>query len=352
MCIRQLGPLVGGAISLALNINTNYAGKVTYTKYQGLVAISALGAPFALLLSQPQKVIRQDGTKIPYMKKTTLGFEARAIWKQLRNREMLMLIPVFMAGQFGVTYQSNHLTSKYLSKSFRLIVVSCSASRKSADQPLIAYFTVRSRALASFLTAIVWASGDLVTGLMLDWNRFSRSARSKGVYIFVLVFVTGAWTWNAVIESELSRIEDPPTFDIGGGPWFNSAFAVYLLFKFFYEVLQTYIYWLMAEIKGGQNDGDIARTTGILRSWESIGSVVAYAVGATSVSNLNQMILGFSLWGFTIPFTLLAIFYYGQQEKSSNDTAEVESEGQQGTGVSSLELEAQRIGVESKSVAS
>ncbi|KAK7702280.1 hypothetical protein SLS64_009858 [Diaporthe eres] len=274
MCIRQLGPLVGGAISLALNINTNHAGKVTYTTYQGLVAISALGAPFALLLSQPQNVIRKDGTRIPYMKQTTLSFEARAIWKQLRNREMLMLIPVFMAGQFGVTYQSNYLT---------------------------------------------------------------------GVYIFVLVFVTGAWTWNAVIESELSRLEDPPTFDLGGGPWFNSAFAVYLLFKFFYEVLQTYIYWLMAEIKGGQNDGDIARTTGILRSWESIGSVVAYAVGATSVSNLKQMILGFALWGFTVPCTLLAIFYYGQKDEGSNGNDEVEGEAQQDTDVSSLE--AQRIGV-------
>lgn len=213
--------------------------------------------------------------------------------------------------------------------------------RNSADRSHIAYFTVRSRALASFLTAIVGASGDLVTGLILDWNRFSRSARSKGVYIFVLVFVTGAWTWNAVIESELSRIENPPTFDLGGGPWFNSAFAVYLLFKFFYEVLQTYIYWLMAEIKGGQNDGDIARTTGILRSWESIGSVVAYAVGATSVSNLKQMILGFTLWGVTIPFTLLAIFYYGQQGEGSDDNDRIDREIQQETDVSSLE--AQRI---------
>lgn len=198
---------------------------------------------------------------------------------------------------------------------------------------------MRSRALASFLTAIVGAAGDLVTGLVLDWNRFSRSARSKGVYIFVLVFVTGAWTWNAVIESELSRMEDPPTFDLGGGPWFNSAFAVYLLFKFFYEVLQTYIYWLMAEIKGAQHDGDIARTTGILRSWESIGSVVAYAVGATSVSNLKQMILGFSLWGFTVPCTLLAIFYYGKGDGGSSDSDEVESEVPQETDVSSLEAQ-------------
>lgn len=112
MGIRQMGPLVGGAISLALNIKTSEKGKVTYTTYLGLVAISSLGAPLALLLSQPQNVVRSDGTQIPYMKKTTFGIEARAIWKQLRNKYMLLLIPVFLAGQFGVTYQGNYLTSK------------------------------------------------------------------------------------------------------------------------------------------------------------------------------------------------------------------------------------------------
>jgi hypothetical protein len=105
-----MGPLVGGAISLALNVNTAHAGKVTYTTYLGLVAISSLGAPFALLLSQPQDVIRSNGTKIPYMKQTTFGLEFRAIWRQLKNKYMLLLIPVFLAGQFGVTYQGNYLT--------------------------------------------------------------------------------------------------------------------------------------------------------------------------------------------------------------------------------------------------
>jgi MFS family permease len=110
MGIRQMGPLVGGAISLALNVHTAQAGKVSYTTYLGLVAISSLGAPFALLLSQPQKVVRSNRTKIPYMKKTTFKIEARAIWKQLRNKYMLLLIPVFLAGQFGTTYQGNYLT--------------------------------------------------------------------------------------------------------------------------------------------------------------------------------------------------------------------------------------------------
>jgi hypothetical protein len=121
MGIRQMGPLVGGAISLALNVKTSEKGKVTYTTYLGLVAISSLGAPLALLLSQPQNVVRSDGTQIPYMRKTNFGIEARAIWKQLRNKYMLLLIPVFLAGQFGVTYQGNYLTSMCLSIAVYLI---------------------------------------------------------------------------------------------------------------------------------------------------------------------------------------------------------------------------------------
>ncbi|KOS42105.1 hypothetical protein ACN38_g7011 [Penicillium nordicum] len=306
MSIRQMGPLVGGAISLALNVNTAHVGKVTYTTYLGLVAISSLGAPFALLLSQPQDVIRSNGTKIPYMKKTSLSVEARAIWKQLRNKYMLLLIPVFLAGQFGATYQGNYLTT---------------------------YFSVRSRALASFLTAVVGAAANISTGLFLDLKFLSRGTRSKIVYIFVLVFVTASWVWNAVVETKLSRMAEPPAFDLGDGPFFNSAFTVYIFFKFFYEVLQTYIYWLMAEIKGAQGDGDIARTTGILRSWESIGSTIAYAVGATHWPNLNQMALGFALWGVTIPFTLLAVFgnwnvaqTIGVEEEEQTDSSSLEAQ--------------------------
>ena len=111
MAIRQVGPLIGGSISLALNANTSHVGKVSYNTCLGLIAISSLGAPFALLLSQPEKVIRTDGTKIPYMRKTTISIESRAIWKQMKSNYMLLLIPVFLAGQFGVTYQGNYLTS-------------------------------------------------------------------------------------------------------------------------------------------------------------------------------------------------------------------------------------------------
>jgi uncharacterized protein YqhQ len=113
--------------------------KVTYTTYLGLVAISSLGAPFALLLSQPQDVVRSNGTKITYLKKTSLAIEARAIWKQLRNNYMLLLIPVFLAGQFGATYQGNYLTCMHTSLFslfllFPLILLCLSISMEWFDQ--------------------------------------------------------------------------------------------------------------------------------------------------------------------------------------------------------------------------
>ena len=200
----------------------------------------------------------------------------------------------------------------------------------------IAYFTVRSRALASFLTAIIGALANILTGLVLDIKSFPRLAKSKAVYQFVLATVTASWIWMAIIQVRLSSMSEAPSFDIGDGAFFNSAFAVYLCFKFFYEILQTYVYWLMAEIKGAQGDGDIARTTGILRSWESIGSTIAYAVGATHWPNQNQMILGFALWAFTVPFTLLAVFGNWNVGESDTQAKDEDSEPEMQTVVSDV----------------
>lgn len=154
---------------------------------------------------------------------------------------------------------------------------------------------------------------------MLDLD-YPQKTKSRCVYLVTAAFITACWAWNAGVQAQLSSSAGAaPSFDIGEAGASASALAVYMLFRFWYEVLQTYLYWLMGEIRssrgeggeGGEGDGEagvVARTTGILRSWESIGSTVAYAVGATKVSDMNQMILGFVLWGATVPFTLCAIY--------------------------------------------
>lgn len=90
-----MGPLVGAAILLALNEDdARWEGLLQYLSR--FVAISALGTPVTLLLSQPQKVAMSDGSKTPYIKRR-VDIEARAIWKQMESRRILLLIPIFIA---------------------------------------------------------------------------------------------------------------------------------------------------------------------------------------------------------------------------------------------------------------
>lgn len=197
--------------------------------------------------------------------------------------------------------------------------------------------------MASFLTAIVGFLGNIITGLILDL-KISQSAKSRWIYVGVAILITAAWTWVAVVQVNFSSKAEAPSLDLDSGSVFGSAFAVYLFFKFFYEVLQTYLYWLMGETGGEQRAGEISRTTGILRSWESIGSTFAYVVGATHWSNQNSMILSFVLWGVTVPFTLFAVF----GDWSENTKVEGEGEVQGPESVSDLEEQAVSVEKEDK----
>lgn len=230
------------------------------------------------------------------------------------------------------------------------------------------YFTVRARALASFLTAVLGFLGNMLTGAVLDLPGFAPAAKSRAVYLFLAAALTACWAWITVVQARLSRLNDDKgvittSFDVGQSGPAASAFAVYLLFRFLYEALQTYLYWLMGEVtyQGADGDGEqvaagssstssvavaqvvdeekekekeasrageLARTTGILRSWESLGSTIAYAVGAAGVSNTKQLVLGFVLWGLTVPFTLWAVYGEWAPVKGDIDT-EKKEEGEQ-----------------------
>jgi len=89
----------------------------------------------------------------------------------MKSRSILLLIPIFIAEQWGGTYQSNYLTSKSIySITYHAIW--------TMEITEIAYFTVRSRALASFLTAIVGFLSNTLTGLLLDL-KLHQSKKNK-----------------------------------------------------------------------------------------------------------------------------------------------------------------------------
>ena len=213
--IRGMGQFIGGAINLALNVKNSKTGKVGYSTYLVLIGIQCAGLPVALLLSPPNKVIRDDGTRVEWIKRTTWLVEGRAVWRLIQTRRILLLIPVFIVGQWGSTYTGNYFAT---------------------------YFSVRSRALGSFLTAVAGISGDLLTGLALDFKPWRRSTRARVIWLWLVALILSLWIWQTTNQVMYGR--QNPKLD-WHTPGFGRGFAVYILWTFSSESLQTYLYWTM-----------------------------------------------------------------------------------------------------------
>ena len=300
LAISNLGPLVGGAISMGFNAKGDSSGKVSYTTYLVLIAIQCLGVPAALLLSPPDKVQRPDGSRVPHLKRKDTSFrnEMLGIWRVVKRPQFALLVPIFITGVWGTTYQSNYLTQ---------------------------YFSVRSRALASLLTAIANLLGDLVMAIITDAKWLGTQAhRARWGWAVLAVWITALWIWQLI--TQIGFVHDATPVDWAGSTLrFNNAIAVLILWKFFYEAQIAYVYWLVGTYHHA--DGTLERTVGVLRTCESIGSCLSYVVGATRWPFLNQAILSFALWLFCLIPTTFAVWLvpHHKIEKSLNEIQESDS---------------------------
>ena len=100
---RTGGPLVGGAIVLALNndASAKKKGKVGYQTYLVFIALQCIACPLALALSPPHKVQRSDGSKVIMKAEKSFKGELRALWRASARKDILLLLPVFYAAYFN-----------------------------------------------------------------------------------------------------------------------------------------------------------------------------------------------------------------------------------------------------------
>ncbi|KAJ5969060.1 Major facilitator superfamily domain general substrate transporter [Penicillium viridicatum] len=118
-------------------MKVNQRGQVGYQTYLAFIAIQCLGLVIGPLLSNPEKVHRDGGTRIEAPRSIHWRQELREMWRLARSRSILLLVPLFWyLGGYPGTY-------------------------------LATYFTVRARALGSFMSAVVgtlatWLGGSLV----------------------------------------------------------------------------------------------------------------------------------------------------------------------------------------------
>ena len=255
---KALGPIVGGAINLALNADQSSSGSVSTKTYIVFIVIMCLGLPIALCLSPAEKVWRKDGTRVVTFREPTMAAEARAVWDLLRSRRILMLLPAFF-----ISYFYNGLLSTWLTS----------------------YFTVRARAFSSFFTNFAGIFSSFIIAALLDRQSINIKTRARIGFASIVLVLTGTWIWAIVLQKRYYDADTAPTFDwFTGG--FGASYALVFFWTFAGQAFQQFLYWLVGQYTTDLSS--VSRHTGILRGFEALGQTVAWAM--QSEADVNHFV--------------------------------------------------------------
>lgn len=277
---RNFGNIIGGAISLGVNVNTNKQGQVGYQTYLAFIAIQCLGLLFGLMLQNPEGVVRDDGTKVvssaANQAKISWKTEVKAMWMRGKSRPILLLTPLFWYFGWIQAYPGTYLAT---------------------------YFTVRARALGSFLSAIVGTIGTWLAGSLVDipWTR-NRKTRALSTWIFIALLNSATWVWAVVIQNEYRHTQ--PVLDWADQRTFGRGFGIYLFERISLTMVENYIYWCIGNL--ADSPAEQIRYSSLLRGIETAGVAVGFGVQAVPTALIATASINFGLWALALPFSFWA----------------------------------------------
>jgi hypothetical protein len=211
LSFRVGGQILGGAINLGINARRATEGKVSYTVYLIFIALQALG-PFAgLLLNNPSQVQRKDGVPVRLEINNGIGYELRKTAKLFISKKFLCIVPFICQAVYteAVMFSYEGL-----------------------------WFSVRARALGSFLSGIIALTMGNVLGAFLDNKSISLKKRSRYAFFFVVGWQGMCWIWATVVTTEFHKTN--PVYD-WADPGFGRAFALFLFWVAGFQINYMYL---------------------------------------------------------------------------------------------------------------
>ncbi|KAF2017941.1 MFS general substrate transporter [Aaosphaeria arxii CBS 175.79] len=280
------GRILGGSISLGLNSEKNETGSVSYKVYLIFIALQCLGPFVALLLNRPSKVQRSDGVPVELDITGNPWQELRATTKSFLNKKFLLLI--FWIGQ-GVYSEAVYYTYIAL------------------------WFSVRGRALGSFLSGIVSIIGSNLLGVWLDQNQITLKLRARWAYIVIMATQGAWWIWLTINVTEFRRTA--PAYD-WADPGFGRAFGPFIFLVIGFQINYIFAFFLIGEIS--ESPQETIRLAALLRGTESAWQAISYGLGAVPLFALvGSTYLNFALWAVSIVPAWLVVSKIGTKPKDS-----------------------------------
>jgi len=269
LSFRVGGQILGGAINLGLNANNSSAGKVSYNVYLAFIALQACG-PFAgLLLNKPEKVQRTDGVKVRLNVSQSTSAELKAVIKLFFSKNFLLIVPLIAQ---AVYTEAVMFTFESL------------------------WFSVRARALGSFLSGVVALISGNILGSFLDYKKLALRTRARGAFFVILGLQGVWWIWATVLVTDFHKTK--PTYDWASAG-FGKAFALFLFWVAGFQLNYMFLYFVIGEL--AETEEEVVRIAGLLRGTESAVQAVSYGLNSVnSMAQVGAVYLNFGLWALAL----------------------------------------------------
>ncbi|OGM47446.1 DUF895 domain membrane protein [Aspergillus bombycis] len=269
LSFRVGGQILGGAINLGINSNRDTAGSVSYSVLIVFIVLQALG-PFAgLLLNSPSQVQRTDGVPVKLRIANSPLHEIKETAKLFFTRNFLLIVPLISQAVFTEAVMFTYLSL---------------------------WFSVRARALGSFLGGIIALILGNLLGAFLDTKRISLKTRTRSAFVTILTLQGAWWIWGTIIVTEFNKTQ--PSYDWADAG-FGRGFALYLFWIVGFQLNYMFLYFLIGNL--ADDEEEVIRISGLLRGTESAAQAVSYGLNAVTImASVGSVYLNFGLWAISL----------------------------------------------------
>ncbi|KAJ1019908.1 hypothetical protein NDA16_004189 [Ustilago loliicola] len=277
--IFNSGSLMGGLIALGINLKGGGLDAVKTSTYIAFFAVIMCGVALTWTLLPPNRVVRTDGTLVKTLKQNNFREEIHALLSTLKNRNILLLVPMMFASNFFYPYQG-------------------SFAFKVFDAP--------SRAVNGVVKSVGQIVGAVILGFLLDKLPMSRRNRGLVGLAVTATFTIIAYSWGIKYQLPITRATKWERKINYSDAAFAEPISILVLYDLGDAFYQGLAYWIMGAIT---NDPfELARFAGMYKAVQSAGAAVAFALDATEVPYMSEIGSVFGLMLLSYPFAAMVIW--------------------------------------------
>jgi hypothetical protein len=175
------------------------------------------------------------------------------------------------------------------------------------------WFSVRARALGSFLSGIIAVICGNLLGVYLDRTEISLRIRTRSTFWLVVVLQGAWWIWATVLVTEFRQTN--PTYDWTSAG-FGRAFAAFIFLTAGFQMNYLFLYFIIGNL--AVDEQEVIRYAALLRGSESAWQAVSYGITSVAVfAQVGAVYWNFALWAVAILPAWLVIREFGGEKNTA-----------------------------------